>query len=566
VVFSERFEKINPAAVVTHYSANVSNLSNYSTQDGWKGENLYGSAAPASIRIGKSAESGWVRTPSFDMSAAGLYELHVNMGMCETKVAGSNPQVSKSVDCYIDLFVDESIVYSDTIPADSLFSIGEVRKVKTFILPLRNGAANASIRFSTPLAEGDNKGPHQLMLGQFKVVHIPSHPFYVVGDTAELMEFSNVVGANPISKSFTIQGYNLSENISISVEGTDAAFFDVTPAQILVEDANNMNSVEVQYTASTEGQNADARVKIEVNGVTTSFLSLYGEVLDPNKLFTIRDIQYVPEGEDVSPRIGLKLVSTGVVGFIEETPDSSGFYMYDGADEWGGVYVYTKYNPLDSGINVGDSIGLRGVVREINKTTQIDCSKDSIWIVGRNHPEQVAMDVKAEDVGEMHEGMLVRIDTAVIKIIDAGNGCFAIGTDKVTVVVDNKFFAYDIFNGYFTMSITGYITQDEGHYRIQPRSLGDINSFYIPSDGGATSVATDKYSFNAYPNPFNDNIRIDAKEEILSISLLSITGVEVFSVVGQQGLINTSLLPAGTYILLVRYANGEQKAKIILKR
>lgn len=565
VVFSEGFEKINPAAVTTHYSASVSNLSNYSTQEGWKGVNLYGSATPTSIRIGKGAESGWVRTPSFDMSAAGVYELHVNVGMYETKVTGSNPEVNKSVDCYIDLLVDENIVHRDTISADSLFSIGETKKVKAFMLPLQNGAANASVRFSTPSAEGDNKGPHQLVLGQLKVVHIPSHPFYVVEDTAALMEFSNVAGASPISKSFTIQGYNLSENINISVEGTDATFFNVTPSQIMVTDANKINSIEVQYTASTEGQNADARVKIEVNGIT-KLLNLYGEVLDPNKLFSIRDIQYVPEGEDVSSRVGLKLVSTGIVGFIDETPDSSGFFMYDGADEWGGIYVYTKYNPLDSGLSVGDSIGLRGVVKEINKTTQIDCSKDSIWIASRSHPEQVAIDVKVKDVGEMYEGMLVRFDTAVVKIINAGNGCFAVGTDKVTVVVDNKFFDYDIFSGYFTMSITGYITHDEGGYRIQPRNLEDINSFYVPSGGGATSVTADKYSFNAYPNPFNDNLCIDAKEEILSVSLLSILGVEVFSVVGQKGLINISSLPAGTYILLVKYADGEQKAKVVLKR
>jgi hypothetical protein len=86
-------------------------------------------------------------------------------------------------------------------------------------------------------------------------------------------------------------------------------------------------------------------------------------------------------------------------------------------------------------------------------------------------------------------------------------------------------------------------------------------------EGGTTGVHDNVADgLIIYPNPFVDQLKVNSLVEINRVELVSITGRLMKAEVGPIDVINTSALPAGVYVVHVKFSNGKQLARILLKQ
>lgn len=98
---------------------------------------------------------------------------------------------------------------------------------------------------------------------------------------------------------------------------------------------------------------------------------------------------------------------------------------------------------------------------------------------------------------------------------------------------------------------------------------------YVLTDAEVTNLFTNNSltseNFNAnnlevglYPNPVNDVLNIDTKEEILSVEIFALQGQKVMT--SKQNKINVSELPAGIYLVRIQDVNNNIATKKIIKK
>ncbi|MEN9002504.1 MAG: CocE/NonD family hydrolase [Flavobacteriales bacterium] len=96
--------------------------------------------------------------------------------------------------------------------------------------------------------------------------------------------------------------------------------------------------------------------------------------------------------------------------------------------------------------------------------------------------------------------------------------------------------------------------------------VGGTNASHLvlPVDNTNTSLAERKKSFkvSVFPNPSNGIINIETQEELISISLFSVSGKELINT-GVTNKINVSNLASGVYILRFVSQNGVVEKKIV---
>jgi hypothetical protein len=97
---------------------------------------------------------------------------------------------------------------------------------------------------------------------------------------------------------------------------------------------------------------------------------------------------------------------------------------------------------------------------------------------------------------------------------------------------------------------------------------------YVLTDAEVTNLYTNNSltseNFNAnnlevglYPNPVNDILNIDTKEEVLSVEVFALQGQKVMS--SKQNKINVAELPAGIYLVRIEDVNNNIATKKIIK-
>lgn len=68
-----------------------------------------------------------------------------------------------------------------------------------------------------------------------------------IGVSVEAIDFGAVEVGYAVSQSFVVTGYNLKDDINLTIEARNTAFFEVTPASISVEKAANGVTVYLKY-------------------------------------------------------------------------------------------------------------------------------------------------------------------------------------------------------------------------------------------------------------------------------------------------------------------------------
>jgi len=106
-------------------------------------------------------------------------------------------------------------------------------------------------------------------------------------------------------------------------------------------------------------------------------------------------------------------------------------------------------------------------------------------------------------------------------------------------------------------------------YCVQPGPQGPNLSFILPGDviaAGINPLSHGMSSFNMYPNPANDNVRIDG-HGAFTVLVSDITGRNVYSATFiNNAYINTSGYANGTYIVNINDGNSRAVKKLMVVR
>ena len=91
----------------------------------------------------------------------------------------------------------------------------------------------------------------------------------------------------------------------------------------------------------------------------------------------------------------------------------------------------------------------------------------------------------------------------------------------------------------------------------------DVTSLYTNNTLSSSNFSQNNLEVALYPNPVNDVLNIDTKDEISSVEVFALQGQKVLS--SKENKINVSQLPAGIYLVRIEDVNNNIATKKIIK-
>ena len=119
-------------------------------------------------------------------------------------------------------------------------------------------------------------------------------PFLNVTENA--IDFGTVAQNETVTKTFTVTGGYLAEDVALTISGTNASFFSVSPATITKAD-DVEETVTVTYTPTATGDHT-ATLTIKTGDITKE-IALSGKVLTPGKWVLVKDIATLSAGDEI---------------------------------------------------------------------------------------------------------------------------------------------------------------------------------------------------------------------------------------------------------------------------
>lgn len=95
-----------------------------------------------------------------------------------------------------------------------------------------------------------------------------------------------------------------------------------------------------------------------------------------------------------------------------------------------------------------------------------------------------------------------------------------------------------------------------------------MNVFAISAQGLILSVSDAKADKKSavYPNPFTDSINFDNIKDLATVSIVDFAGRTLINDIQPQSQLNLSSLEKGTYTLVLKFKNGTQTSKKVIKK
>ena len=119
-------------------------------------------------------------------------------------------------------------------------------------------------------------------------------PFLTVTETA--IDFGTIAQNETATKTFDVTGGYLAEDVALTISGTNASFFSVSPATITKADDVN-ETVTVTYNPTEVGEHT-ATLTIKTGDITKE-IALSGEVLAPGKWVLVKDVATLSAGDEI---------------------------------------------------------------------------------------------------------------------------------------------------------------------------------------------------------------------------------------------------------------------------
>ena len=119
-------------------------------------------------------------------------------------------------------------------------------------------------------------------------------PFLTVTETA--FDFGTLAKDETTTKTFTVTGGYLTEDVTLSIDGTNKTFFSVAPTTITKADEVN-ETVTVTYAPTATGDHT-ATLTIKTGDITKE-IALSGKVLAPGKWVLVKDVATLSAGDEI---------------------------------------------------------------------------------------------------------------------------------------------------------------------------------------------------------------------------------------------------------------------------
>ena len=119
-------------------------------------------------------------------------------------------------------------------------------------------------------------------------------PFLTVTETA--IDFGTVAQNETATETFTVTGGYLAEDVALTISGTDASFFSVSPATITKAD-DVEETVTVTYNPTATGDHT-ATLTIKTGDITKT-VDLSGTVLAPGKWAFVKNVAELSAGDEI---------------------------------------------------------------------------------------------------------------------------------------------------------------------------------------------------------------------------------------------------------------------------
>ena len=119
-------------------------------------------------------------------------------------------------------------------------------------------------------------------------------PFLTVTETA--FDFSTVAQNETVTKTFTVTGGYLAEDVALTISGTNASFFSVNPTTIAKADELDQD-VTITYNPTATGDHT-ATLTIKTGDITKT-VDLSGTVLAPGKWALVTDASQLNLGDEI---------------------------------------------------------------------------------------------------------------------------------------------------------------------------------------------------------------------------------------------------------------------------
>jgi hypothetical protein len=284
--------------------------------------------------------------------------------------------------------------------------------------------------------------------------------------------------------------------------------------------------------------------------------------------------------------------TVSVVGIVtsRNITSGAGFMMADAAGAWHGVMVYgTSVDALP-----GDSVLVNGTVNEFNTLTELVAS--GVTARGTAAIPAVTNVTLAQiktgsGTAESFEGVLVRVPKAlscdtVFMTPTYGEWAVCIGPD--TLRIDNSSTANGIYYakpnfGVDSVTVTGVMTYDNGHFKLMPRDSADVIN-NGPNAVTGQPVAAMPAAFKlqaARPSPASTATVIEYSLQrggTVNLSVFNMLGQKVASLAsGVQAAgahqvswslknDNGSLVPNGVYFYQLSAGSQKDTRKLIVVR
>ena len=119
-------------------------------------------------------------------------------------------------------------------------------------------------------------------------------PFLTVTETA--FDFGTVAQNETATETFDVTGGYLAEDVALTISGTNASFFDVSPNTIAKAD-DVEETVTVTYNPTATGDHT-ATLTIKTGDITKE-IALSGKVLAPGKWVLVKDVASLSAGDEI---------------------------------------------------------------------------------------------------------------------------------------------------------------------------------------------------------------------------------------------------------------------------
>lgn len=525
---------------------------------GWDSYKAY--PANGKVKLGTSSVNGWIETPAIDMTGAGSIRVEFD---ARSWNSGSDAT-------YMTVYVGSTAYTVEGLPNTGATSNVEC-DLAHFVVRAAGGS-NVSIRF---------EGAPRCFIDNVVVYESTEAAVAVEGNAT----FSVLAVNETANTQLVARGYNLTagQNSTISLSG-DSHFQTTAPATVANNDLMSEDGVSIPvsfvadapglYTATISISNSDLS-----NPITVNLSANVVAMIDVPTIAELRAIVDLSNCNDTLTAAGIYRY-TGHAYVTQAFTNNKTKWMQD---QTGAIQIYDNSLLLDD-VHVGHEItNVVGHVMnyygyaEIKPISSISPETDIEYFPTYVPAPQVITLEQLQDRDYMTEiqGQLVKLENVTFN----ETGTFE-APYRYTVTQDGATDSAIYFTSTYDTQVgtdipTGAVDVVGVNMITAAYSAGfstprvECRYYVLPRDSHAIGIAENENStVSVYPNPFEDNITVEATEPVTTAVIYNVQGQVVASKAVRMGanVVELNNLTSGIYML--RLYNDNQlvgTAKVVRK-